>query len=359
VVQKIRGFSRNHRFSGAKNQQIFELLGFPKFHWGEILIISKTPLRISFAGGGTDLPDYYRRHSGAVVSTTINKYVYVTVNKRFDDSIRVSYSKTEIVDDFEDIRHELVRESMRLVGLKKGLEITTISDIPSGTGVGSSSALTVGLLNALYAFTGQHKSAETLARDACKIEIDVLKNPIGKQDQYIAAYGGLLFIEFNRDDSVFVNRVIARNETKRLLDKRLMMFYTGITRSANKILKEQKKNTKNNTSILNELKSLAYSAKECLFNGKTDELGNIMDKGWHLKKQLAFSISNPAIDSYYEKARKAGAVGGKVAGAGGGGFVLLYCHEKYMEKVINALRGLRLIPFRLEPQGSRIIYVGD
>ena len=323
------------------------------------MIISKTPLRISFAGGGTDLPDYYRKHSGAVVSTTINKYVYVTVNKRFDDSVRVSYSKTEIVDDFEDIKHELVRESMRLVGLKKGLEITTISDIPSGTGVGSSSALTVGLLNSLYAFKGQHKSAETLARDACKIEIDVLKNPIGKQDQYIAAYGGLLFIEFNHDDSVFVNKVIVRNETKKMLDNRLMMFYTGITRSSNKILREQKKNTKNNISILNELKSLAYSAKDSLFSGKIDRLGHILDKGWHLKKQLAFSISNPSINSYYEKARKAGAIGGKIAGAGGGGFVLLYCHEKYRQKVINSLRGLRPIPFRLEPQGSRIIYVGD
>lgn len=323
------------------------------------MIISKTPLRISFAGGGTDLPDYYRKHSGAVVSTTINKYVYVTVNKRFDDSIRVSYSKTEIVDDFEEIKHELVRECMRLVGLKKGLEITTISDIPSGTGVGSSSALTVGLLNALYAFKGQHKSAEALAREACKIEIDILKNPIGKQDQYIAAYGGLLFIEFNRDDTVFVSRIIAKKEIKRLLDKRLMMFYTGITRSANKILKEQKKNTKNNISILNELKSLAYSAKDSLFRGKIDHLGPILHEGWQLKKQLAFSISNPSIDSYYENARKAGAIGGKVAGAGGGGFVFLYCHEKYRERIINALRELRLIQFRLEPQGSRIIYVGD
>lgn len=323
------------------------------------MIISKTPLRISFAGGGTDLPSYYRKHSGAVVSTSINKHVYVTVNKKFDDSVRVSYSKTEIVDDFEDIKHELVREAMRFAGIKKGIEITTISDIPSGTGVGSSSALTVGLLNALYAFKGMHKSAEVLAKDACKIEIDILKSPIGKQDQYIAAYGGMLFIEFNKDDSVFVNRIIMGNDTKRILENRLMMLYTGVTRSANHILKEQNKNTKNNINILNKLKSLAYDAKDSLFRGKVDGLGPILHDGWQLKKQLAFSISNSAIDSHYEKAIKAGAVGGKVAGAGGGGFILLYCHEKKRQKVINALKGLRLIPFKLEPQGSRIIYVGD
>lgn len=323
------------------------------------MIISKTPLRISFAGGGTDLPSYYRKHSGAVVSTSINKHIYVTVNRKFDDSVRVSYSKTEIVDDFEDIKHELVREAMRFVGIKKGIEITTISDIPSGTGVGSSSALTVGLLNALYAFKGVHKSAETLAKDACKIEIDILKSPIGKQDQYIAAYGGMLFIEFNKDDSVFVNRIIMRNDTKRLLENRLMMLYTGVTRSANHILKEQNKNTKKNIGILNKLKSLAYDAKDSLFRGKIDGLGPILHNGWQLKKQLAFSISNSAIDSYYEKAIKAGAVGGKVAGAGGGGFILLYCREKNKPKVIKALSKLRIIPFKLEPQGSRIIYVGD
>ena len=323
------------------------------------MIISKTPLRISFAGGGTDLAKYYREHSGAVVSTTINKYIYVAVNKRFDDSIRVSYSKTEIVNDFEDIRHELVREAMRLCGLRKGLEITTISDIPSGTGVGSSSALTVGLLNALYAYKGEHKSAETLSREACKIEIDILKNPIGKQDQYIAAYGGLLFIEFNKDDSVFVNRVIAKNDTKKLLEKRLMMFYTGITRSASKILKEQKKNTCSNTKILSELKSLAYLAKDAMFRGSIDQIGKILHNGWMLKKQLAFSISNDFIDGYYQRALDAGATGGKVAGAGGGGFIFLYCDEKLQNKVAQELNSLRKIDFCFEPQGSRIVYVGD
>lgn len=323
------------------------------------MIISKTPLRISFAGGGSDLPDYYRKHGGAVVSTSFNKHVYVTINKRFDDTIRVSYSKTEIVDNFEDIKHELVREAMRLVGLKKGIEITTISDIPSGTGVGSSSALTVGLLNALYSFKGLHKPAGDLASDACKIEIDILKSPIGKQDQYIAAYGGINFMQFNQDDSVFVNPIILKEETKKLLERRLMMFYTGVTRSANKILKEQKKNTKNNVKVLAELKALANHAKDAMHMDKIERIGEILHKGWLLKKKLAFSISNNAIDGYYEKAKKAGAIGGKVAGAGGGGFIFLYCHEKNRQKVINAMSNLRLIPFKLEPQGSRIVYVGD
>jgi len=323
------------------------------------MIISKTPLRISFAGGGSDLPDYYRKHGGAVVSTSINKYVYVTVNKRFDDSIRVSYSKTEIVDDISELNHELVRETMKIVGLKKGLEITTISDIPSGTGVGSSSALTVGLLNSLYAFKNEHKSAEELARLACKIEIDILKSPIGKQDQYIAAYGGTNFIQFNKDDTVFMKPIILRDETKRLLEKRLMMFYTGVTRSANSILKEQKKNIVNKIDVLAKLKDMAYSVKDSLCKNRIDNLGTILHDGWVLKKQLATNISNSLIDNYYKKAIKAGAVGGKITGAGGGGFILMYCHGKNRQKVINALSKLRFIPFKLEPQGSRIIYVGD
>ena len=323
------------------------------------MIISKTPLRISFAGGGSDLPDYYRKHGGAVVSTSINKYIYVTVNKRFDDSIRVSYSKTEIVNNIDELNHEIVRETMKLVGLKKGLEITTISDIPSGTGVGSSSALTVGLLNALYAFKNEHKSAEELARLACKIEIDILKSPIGKQDQYIAAYGGINFIQFNKDDTVFTKPIILRAETKRLLEKRLMMFYTGVTRSANSILKEQRKNIGNKSYVLTSLKDMAYSIKDSLCKNRIDALGKILHDGWILKKQLATNISNNFIDNYYKKAIKTGAVGGKITGAGGGGFILLYCHEKNRQKVINTLSKLRFISFKLEPQGSRIIYVGD
>ena len=323
------------------------------------MIISKTPLRISFAGGGSDIPSYYRLHGGSVVSTSINKYIYVTVNKRFDDSIRVSYSKTEIVNDINKLKHGIVREAMKLVGVTKGVEITTISDIPSGTGVGSSSALTVGLLNSLYALKGVYKPAGELASEACRIEIDILKSPIGKQDQYVAAYGGMISIQFNKDESVFVEPIILNSETKKLLERKLVMFYTGITRSANKILKEQKKNIGNKVNVLTGLKLLAHRARDALRESRIDELGQILHEGWLLKKKLALSISNSTIDSYYRNAKKAGALGGKVAGAGGGGFIFLYCPEKNRQRVIKSLDGLRLVPFKLEPQGSRIIYVGD
>jgi D-glycero-alpha-D-manno-heptose-7-phosphate kinase len=219
------------------------------------MIISRTPLRISFAGGGTDLAAFYKLHSGAVTSTAINKYIYVTINKKFDHRIRVSYSKTENVDHVDELHHGLVREAMKLTGIDSGVEITTIADIPSrGTGLGSSSTLTVGLLNALYAFKGVMKSRQTLAKEACKIEIDILGEPIGKQDQYIASYGGIQHIQFNPDESVYVDPVICTPEAKQQLGKHMMLFYTGITRKASKILTKQIKNTENiyTTRILKE-----------------------------------------------------------------------------------------------------------
>jgi D-glycero-alpha-D-manno-heptose-7-phosphate kinase len=281
------------------------------------MIISRTPLRISFAGGGSDLPAFYSKETGAVLSTSIDKYIYITVNKKFDRKIRASYSVTEIVDKVEDLRHELIRESLNLVNPPHGIEITSISDIPSqGTGLGSSSTYTVGLLNALYAYIGQQAGAEHLAQEACFIEIERCGKPIGKQDQYIAAYGGLQFIQFNSDESVFVDPVICQLETKVKLQRRLLLLYTGLTRSANGILAEQGKNTKSDEekrATLRRMTNLAHELRQ--------------------------------------------AIGGKVLGAGGGGFLLLYAPPECHGDIIRALPGLRPVNFNFEPQGSKIIYI--
>jgi len=326
------------------------------------MIISRTPLRISFAGGGTDLAEFYEKEGGAVLSAAVDKYIFATVNKKFDEHIRVSYSETEIVERVDDLKHDLVREAMKLTGVDRGIEITTIADIPSsGTGLGSSSTFTVGLLNALHAYKGQHVPAEVLAREACRIEIEIVGEPIGKQDQYIAAYGGIQFIEFNRDGSVFVDPVIISKEMKDHLQDNLMLFYTGITRRANTILKEQKDNSGQNKLFeLKALKQLAYDLREALQKKKsTDDFGCVLHEGWKIKKSLANGISNPEIDELYEKALKAGALGGKILGAGGGGFLLLYVPGERQAKVRESLSVLKETKFNFEPQGSKIIYVSD
>jgi D-glycero-alpha-D-manno-heptose-7-phosphate kinase len=326
------------------------------------MIISKTPLRISFLGGGTDLKDFYELEGGAVLSTAIDKYVFITVNKKFDDHIRISYSKTEIVERVDQVKHDLVREAMKLTGVDRGIEITSIADIPSrGTGLGSSSTFTVGLLNALHAYKGEHIPAEVLAQEACKIEIDIVHEPIGKQDQYISAYGGLQFVQFNRDGSVFIDPIICSSEMKQELQNNLMLFYTGITRRANTILSEQKKNS--STMKLGELKALkelAFRGKKALEVDKSlDEFGELLDENWKIKKSLAAGISRPEIDEIYVAAKKAGALGGKIAGAGGGGFLLLYVPKEKQDSVRLALSSLKETAFCFEPQGSKIIYVCD
>lgn len=326
------------------------------------MIISRTPLRISFLGGGTDFKDFYEVEGGVVLSTAINKYIFVTVNKKFDEHIRISYSKTEIVEHLNQVQHDLVREAMRLNGVKRGIELTTIADIPSrGTGLGSSSSFTVGVLNALYAYQGQYVSAETLAREACRIEIDIVGEPIGKQDQYIAAYGGFQFIQFNPDGSVFVDPIICSREIKDALQSNLMLFYTGVTRRSNTILTEQKKNSsKEKINELKELRKLAFKAKRALEIDKSiDEFGFLLDKNWEIKKSLASGITNPEIDEIYNAAKKAGAIGGKIAGAGGGGFLLLYVPKKKQDAVRSALSTLKETTFNFEPQGSKIVYVCD
>jgi D-glycero-alpha-D-manno-heptose-7-phosphate kinase len=315
---------------------------------------------VSFAGGGSDLRAFYHNQPGAVTSTAIQKYIYVTVNKKFDDSIRVSYSKTEIVDHVDDLDHGLVREAMKLTGIDKGVEITTIADIPSkGTGLGSSSSLTVGLLNALYAYKGKIKSRRSLAEEACKIEIEILGEPIGKQDQYIAAFGGIQHIQFNPDESVYVDPVICPIEVKRKLESNLLLFYTGITRKSSSILKEQSKKTKDKLEVLKKMKILSEEVRDSLNRHEIDNVGKILHQGWLYKKELASGISNLEIDKYYQSVIEAGATGGKILGAGGGGFILVYAPQEYQSNVRSVLSNLHEIKFKIEPQGSKIIYVED
>lgn len=322
------------------------------------MIISRTPFRVSFAGGGTDLRAFYEKEPGAVTSMTIDKYMFITVNKRFDHTIRVSYSKTEIVDTVDEIKHPIVREALKLVGINNGIEITSIADIPSGTGLGSSSSFTVGLLNALYAYLGKYKSAKELAQEACKIEIDILGEPIGKQDQYAVAHGGLLHIQFNPDEEVFVDPIICAKEVKEELNDKLMMFYTGISRRSRDILEEQREKTGQKFEFLKKMRDLSIDIQRVLIRGKNlDEIGEILHQAWMYKKQLVGTISTSKIDDYYQKARHAGALGGKILGAGGGGFLLLYCERQNQRKVREALSDLKQLPFKLESQGSKIIYV--
>lgn len=324
------------------------------------MIISRTPLRVSFAGGGTDFKDYYRKSGGAVLSTAIDKYVYITVNKKFDDRIRVSYSKTEIVGSVGEIQHDLVRESLKYLKIKGGVEITSIADIPSeGTGLGSSSAFTVGMLNALYAYSSQHRSAKTLAQDACKIEIDIVKEPIGKQDQYISAFGGFQYIQFKSDGDVLVDPIVCRKEVREKLNRNLILFYLNITRKAGVILKTQKKNIGRKMETLDKMCGLAGQMRKSLINNSIDDFGYLLHEGWMLKKGLAEAISNPAIDELYGKGIAAGALGGKILGAGGGGFLLFYCPVEKQGSLRKALKGLKEMPFKFEPQGSRIIYVEE
>ncbi|MGO8674182.1 MAG: GHMP kinase [Capsulimonadaceae bacterium] len=327
------------------------------------MIISRTPLRVSFVGGGTDLAAFYEHEPGAVVSTAIDRYIYINVNKKFDDKIRASYSITEMVDNAGDLRHGLIREALRTVGVRNGIEITSISDVPSaGTGLGSSSTYTVGLLNALHAYTGTYADSKRLAEEACEIEIERCKSPIGKQDQYIAAYGGFKFIQFNPDGSVFVDPIVCKPATKHTLQRRLIAFYTGATRSTNTILEEQNANTRNSAAtrkVLASMARLAFDLRASLQDNDLDAFGDVMHEAWMLKRQVASSISSSQIDEWYSRGRRAGAIGGKVLGAGGGGFLLLYAPEESHDYIVSSLSDLKEVQFGFEPQGSKIIYVEE
>jgi len=321
------------------------------------MIISQTPLRISLFGGGTDFKDFYINHEGRVLSTTIDKYIFVIINEKFDDDIVVNYTQKERVSHVSEIKHELVREAMIKTGVSKAVEITMVADIPSeGSGMGSSSSLTVGLLNALYAYRGIQVTAEQLAREACDIEINICKKPIGKQDQYIAAYGGLCEIIFRKDDTVDVNKIELSDYNKRLLNNNLNLFYTGITRKSGDILTEQKQNIDVHTDELIKLKTFVGEAKDYLQNNEFDKIGELLHTSWKVKKSLSSNISNTFIDSMYQRAIDSGAIGGKILGAGGGGFLLTYCKGENIERHKKAFNEYREMPIIFEKDGSKIIF---
>ncbi|MBR1092279.1 GHMP kinase [Bradyrhizobium manausense] len=323
------------------------------------MIISRTPLRMSFVGGGSDIPAFYREYGGAVLSTAIDKYVYVNINRKFDGGIRLAYSKTEEVDDRAKIEHRLVRATFELLDIAGGLEITTIADIPSrGTGLGSSSSFTVGLINAISAYIGRYVSPAELGEQSCKVEIELCGEPIGKQDQYAAAFGGFNLIRFNPDESVQVSPVIMRHELRAQLQRNILLFYTGITRSASSILQSQSdamKSDRIKRETQQRMVQLTFELQRELQAGNLENFGAILDENWRLKKSLATDISNQNIDDWYECARKAGARGGKILGAGSGGFLLFYAEEEHHLAIEKALQ-LRRVNFSFEPLGSQIIF---
>ena len=322
------------------------------------MIISRTPFRISFTGGGTDLRAVYSREPGMVLSTSINKYMFISIHPYFyREKTLVKYSKTELVDDIATIQHPIVREVLKYFSVS-GVDINSVADIPSGTGLGSSSSFTVGLLLAVAAQAEQYVSKEFLADLASTIEIDRLGEPIGKQDQYAAAYGGLNFITFHPDEKVTVEKVVITPEKAKELEKNLLLFYTGDVRSAKDILSEQKKNsesgkTKKNTE---KLTRLTRTLKEELEKGNIDAMGDILHEAWTYKKEMASKISNPRIDELYIKAREHGALGGKLLGAGGGGFLLFYAPEEIQAELRRALKDLEEMDFQFDNSGSVIVY---
>lgn len=324
------------------------------------MIISKTPFRVSFCGGGTDLKEYYSKKQGSVVSTAIDKYMYINVKDFFDrDKIFLKYSRTELVKNVDRIKHPIIREALKLTGIMRGVEISSMADIPSASGLGSSSAFTIGLLNALHAHLGEHKSPENLAKEACKIEIDILKEPIGKQDQYISAHGGFRHIRFNHDGNVSSEIIMIPKSLREELESNFLLFYTGIARKASDILSEQKKNTGNKMELLDKMRELSFELKESLIKKDITRFGELLNKNWEYKKNLASKITNPLIDRYYNLALKSGALGGKILGAGGGGFLLFYCEHNKQNSVIKNLKSLRHVPFGFESQGTRIVYRDD
>lgn len=321
------------------------------------MIITRAPFRVSFCGGGSDLPSFYEKYGGCVLSTSIRKYMYLTIHNYFEkDQIVLKYSKTESVHDFSEISHRIFRQCLTDFNLKD-IEISSMADIPAGTGLGSSSTFTVALLQLLYTYTGQYVSKYKLAKEACAVEIEKLGEPIGKQDQFAAAFGGLKFYEFMPNGFVHVEPVIMAPENYDKLENNLMMFYLGGVHSASAILKEQSRNIKSVDKAETQKKmcGIARTLKEELQNNHVDAMGELLHENWILKRSLASGITNPVIDEIYEKAREAGAAGGKLLGAGGAGFMLFYVPEMKQDSVRKALAKLREMDFELDNSGATIV----
>ncbi|MFZ5781007.1 MAG: galactokinase [Pseudomonadota bacterium] len=323
------------------------------------MIITRTPLRISIAGGGTDLPSYYRLFGGALISAAITKYIYVGINHTFSRGYQVKYSKFEHVETIEEIQHPIVREALRRHAVPPSIEIISLADIPAGTGLGSSGTFSVGLLRALHAAKRMHVTAADVAQEACHIEIDVLRHPIGKQDQYIASYGGITYFEFQPDDSVRASPLAISNQTLTDLEENLLLFFTGYSRAATDILVDQDNRTSDGDAAMIEnlhyVKQLGAEIKRALEQGDTHQFGRLMHQHWEAKRKRSSNISNDDIDRWYEAGRDAGAIGGKMVGAGGGGFLLFYTTDRTSLRAAMAKEGLMEVPFRFDHDGSTTI----
>lgn len=325
-----------------------------------MVVVSQTPLRMSFFGGGTDFKDYYEKYGGLVISACINKYIYFIVNTRADDNIVLNYDEREAVSEVNQIKHNIFREVLKLLDITKGIEITTLSDITSqGSGLGSSSAFTVGLLNALFKYKGIKKQPYELAELACKVEIDILGNPIGKQDQYAVAFGGLKKYYFNRDETVTVENMLINNQQREIFNKNIVLFNTGITRSSSDILSEQKVQIGSNIDHLHTIKRIAESSEVHINNLDFEKLGDLLNISWNNKRLLANRISNSEIDEIYEAGKKAGAFGGKLLGAGGGGFFLFLCSTEKQEELKKSLISYEVLPVKFSEFGTRIIFESE
>ena len=323
------------------------------------MIVSKTPLRMSFVGGGSDLPAFFLEEMGAVLSTSIDKYMYICVNKKFDGRIRISYTRTEDVEQRWQVEHPLVREALELLEIDGGIEIASMADIPSkGSGLGSSSTYTVGLLNALYAYRNQYASKEQLARQACEIEIDRCGEPIGKQDQYAAAYGGLNLIRFHPNNTVSVDPVICDPSLLQEMEDSTLVFFTGRTRSASAVLVNQSAAMKvtGRRALMRRMVQLAFELKEQLESGTLEYIGELLDENWQLKAQLTAGISDPQIDGWYAAGIASGALGGKLLGAGNGGFMMFYAPKEKHAQIRAALQDLEPVKFSFDRAGSQIVY---
>jgi D-glycero-alpha-D-manno-heptose-7-phosphate kinase len=323
------------------------------------MIIVKTPLRISFVGGGSDIKTFYEHGEGQVVCAAIDKFVFAIVKERFDEMIYINYSSKETVERVDDIRHDLVREAMRITGVEKGIEITTLADIPSsGSGLGSSSSITVALLHALHTYRHRLVTAEQLAQEACRIEIDILGKPIGRQDQYAAAYGGVNRLHFLPGDIARRSPITIENSRLRKFAATILLYFTGLTRSADDILGQQKQNLRaeEKRGRMQQMVNLVEPFCRAMQAGDIDTCGRLLDENWCLKQQMAQGISNAAIDRMYAAARTAGALGGKISGAGGGGFLMLVVPRERQNHVFEALREFRELPFMIEHSGSKVIF---
>jgi len=324
------------------------------------MIITRTPFRVSFVGGGSDLESFYRKSPGAVLSTTINKFMYISSHYFFDeDKVRAKYSQIETVKNINDLKHPIIREILKKFKVVGALEISSNGDVPAGTGLGSSSSFTVGLLHNMYTVFGKSVTKKKLAEEACEIEINKLKEPIGKQDQYAAAFGGLNVIMFDSSGVVTVEPIHLKKKTYKTLQKNLVMFYTGDKRKTSKILSEMKINIEQKKfESTKKMVELVWEMRDALHNGNMEDFGKILHKNWLLKRQLASSITNKKINLLYDNGIRNGASGGKLLGAGGGGFLLFYCDEDKQDKLRRAMN-LRELKFKLENEGSKLIYVGS